>query len=231
MKLPIGKIICGDCLEVMKDWPDNCVDLVLTDPPYGIQFSRATWSDKPEAYCKFMQDWLRIVLKLIGDGPVFVWQALLNAPKWHRWFPEDFRIFAACKSFVQYRPTAIQWSWDPVIWWGNIQGEASVYKKDFHVQRKAPFGAGRKRIKHPTPRPLEQVMYLVSIASQEDSIILDPFCGSGTTCVAAKMLGRRYIGIDISSEYCDISRKRLKGVRPNLFKEMRKKKARESFGL
>ena len=36
MDLPINKIICGDCLEVMKEWPDNCVDMLLTDPPYGV---------------------------------------------------------------------------------------------------------------------------------------------------------------------------------------------------
>ena len=43
-------------------------------------------------------------------------------------------------------------------------------------------------------------------------IILDPFCGSGTTCVAAKMMGRNYIGIDISEEYCEIARERLKAI-------------------
>jgi modification methylase len=50
------------------------------------------------------------------------------------------------------------------------------------------------------------------IASTDADLILDPFCGSGTTCVAAKMLGRNYIGIDISEEYCRIARERLEAV-------------------
>jgi len=212
MNLPENQIICGDSLEVMKDWPDGCIDLVLTDPPYGINFDRATWGDDSAIYPEFMRTWLSAAQRLVGDGPCFVWQALPNAAIWHQWFPAEFRIFAACKGFVQYRPTPIQWSWDPVIYWGKIPGEPSVYCKDFHVQRLAPFGAGRERIDHPTPKPLEQVRYLVNLASKRDSIILDPFCGSGTTCVAAKMLGRRYIGIDISEEYCEIARKRLDAV-------------------
>ena len=56
------------------------------------------------------------------------------------------------------------------------------------------------------------MLYLVATHSNLDSLILDPFCGSGTTCVAAKMLGRRYIGIDISEEYCQIARQRLEAV-------------------
>ena len=63
--------------------------------------------------------------------------------------------------------------------------------------------------KHPAEKPLELVSYILQ---KHDGLILDPFCGSGTTCVAAKMLGRRYIGIDISEEYCEIARKRLEAV-------------------
>ena len=47
----VNKIVCGDCLEVMKDWPDNCVDLVLTDPPYGINI--ASWDTLPMADIAF----------------------------------------------------------------------------------------------------------------------------------------------------------------------------------
>ena len=56
------------------------------------------------------------------------------------------------------------------------------------------------------------MLWLVEKATKPTDIILDPFCGSGTTCVAAKMLGRNYIGIDISEEYCKIARERLEAV-------------------
>ena len=59
--------------------------------------------------------------------------------------------------------------------------------------------------------------------SNPNDLILDPFCGSGTTCVAAKMLGRNYIGIDISEEYCEIARQRLEAVETGVpVKEQRK---------
>ena len=63
---------------------------------------------------------------------------------------------------------------------------------------------------HPNQKPLSLMLYLLS--KVEADLILDPFCGSGTTCVAAKMLGRRYIGIDISSSYVEIAKERLRAV-------------------
>jgi len=54
--------------------------------------------------------------------------------------------------------------------------------------------------------------YMVRRFTQPSDLVLDPFCGSGTTCVAAKKLGRRYLGIDISEEYCQVARDRLEAV-------------------
>lgn len=65
---------------------------------------------------------------------------------------------------------------------------------------------------HPCIKPVELMAHFIRLHTQENDLILDPFCGSGTTCVAAKMLGRRYIGIDTSEDYCKIARERLEAV-------------------
>lgn len=68
----------------------------------------------------------------------------------------------------------------------------------------------------------------------KNQIILDPFMGSGTTCIACKELNINYIGIDKEEKYCELARKRLKGVKPSLFEKPKKrvsKKTKESFGL
>ena len=67
---------------------------------------------------------------------------------------------------------------------------------------------------HPVPKPVEWMKWLVNLGSRQNEVILDPFLGSGTTAVAAKELGRKFIGIEISEEYCEIAVKRL---RQNVF--------------
>ena len=62
---------------------------------------------------------------------------------------------------------------------------------------------------HPTTKPVALVERFLRLHSRPGDIVLDPFCGSGTTCVAAKQLGRKYIGIDIDEGYCDIAKDRL----------------------
>lgn len=69
--------------------------------------------------------------------------------------------------------------------------------------------ASAKRIGHPAPFPLELPRRLIQLYSFEGDAVLDPFCGSGTTCVAAVKLGRQYIGYDIVPEYCDLARRRV----------------------
>jgi site-specific DNA-methyltransferase (adenine-specific) len=67
---------------------------------------------------------------------------------------------------------------------------------------------------HPTVKPIKLMSYLITLASRENDVVLDPFCGSGTTCVAAKLLNRRYIGIEISPEYHQIAVRRIESVEP-----------------
>ena len=84
---------------------------------------------------------------------------------------------------------------------------------------------------HPSQKPIGLIIQLTKECSNPTNLILDPFCGSGTTCVAAKMLGRDYIGIDISLEYCKIAKERLnkirKGCKLGLLDKLPKKKKRK----
>ena len=73
-------------------------------------------------------------------------------------------------------------------------------------------GKAKENRQHPTQKPLGVMKWILERYSEPGQLIVDPFCGSGTTCVAAKMLGRRYIGIDISEEYCQIAKDRLRAV-------------------
>jgi DNA modification methylase len=95
-----------------------------------------------------------------------------------------------------------------------LYGEPPKSKVGQHVipGRCTDTSANGKQAAHPCPRKLAHVEWLVRWWSEPQDIILDPFCGSGTTCVAAKKLGRKYIGIDISEEYCRIARERLEAV-------------------
>jgi len=208
-------IYCGDCLEVMPQL-DVTVDCIITDPPYGINFKYNEYIDSPLGYSEFMQEFLFLAkAKAVNEAPFFVWQAMKNAPNWHEWFPHRFRIFAACKAFSQFLPTPIQYSWDPVIFWGEIPNSPSCYSRDYSEQRTTQFGAGREKISPPCPRPLQQVAYIVSMACNAGALVLDPFLGSGTTLLAAQNEGLRAIGIEISEEYCKVAVDRLR--QPSFF--------------
>ena len=106
--------------------------------------------------------------------------------------------------------------WFPVLMYGDdLPGNGTVnhiLKSDV-IRVTGGGGVGFMRdgmdVKHPCPKPMTLWVKLVARLSAENSSILDPFCGSGTTLVAAKQLGRRAIGIEISEKYCEIAVRRL----------------------
>ena len=108
-------IFCGDCRDVLATLGIGAADVVVTDPPFGIDFAYEAHDDDPAGYPQLMRAWLGEAHRIVGDGAFFVWQAMLTCERWHEWFPTGWRVFAACKGFVQYRPQSVQHSWDPVI--------------------------------------------------------------------------------------------------------------------
>lgn len=95
----------------------------------------------------------------------------------------------------------------------KVNKKDSISKEQFMQYTKSIWrfpAESAKRVKHPAPFPIELPSRLIQFYSFEKDIVLDPFCGSGSTCIAAKKLERHYIGYDTNSEYCQIARERLK---------------------
>jgi modification methylase len=201
--IPINTIICGDSLEVMRDWPDGCVDLVLTDLPYGVGIGYDKFEDTKDnlyplvrEFCYEAKRIAKRVAAFCGNGN----QWMYDPPDWTlAWF------YTGGANYCSWGFNC----WQPILVWGKdpkLTTKQGCWPDAF-ILNQTPDKYG-----HPCPKPLNVMQWLVSRTSNDDELIIDPFCGEGTTCVAAKMLGRRYIGIDISEEYCQIARERLESV-------------------
>jgi DNA modification methylase len=201
-----GCIVCGDCLEVMAGMPDGCVDAVVTDPPYGIGFEYRSYEDTEDAWYELMNAAVPemrrvaqfVVLPSCAIKRMRWWYATHNPDwliAWHKGSPGH----AAAIGFND---------WEPHVCWGRPD-------RPMHDHFKTVCGFSN--IGHPCPKPLEWATWLVERAAPQGGIVLDLFVGSGTTCEAAKRLGRKYIGIEIDEKYCRIARNRVANTEKPLF--------------
>jgi DNA modification methylase len=198
----------GDCREIMPRL--HRVDAVVTDPPYGVSYSEATWNDSITIIPELIKWLVSESNRVVPDGFVFVYQAIPNCGRFHEWFPEGWRIFAACKNFAQIHSKGLWNSWDPVVFWRNgpnSKPNSVILNRDYCVGNVS--GLFGEKAEHPCPKPLDTMRHIVALAAPENGIILDPFMGSGTTLRAAKDLGRKAIGIEIEERYAEIAAKRM----------------------
>lgn len=209
------KIYHGDCREVLPMLEP--VDLVLTDPPYGIGFRyEETYVDTPDGYAAWL--WPTIELaesKVNSTGGVALFQSAKWASKWSSWFPRDYRLIAIPKKFAQMNTALVTWATDYALFWQMPEAPRGHQEwqpepsRDWFVSSDCCIPRTGPEKAHPCPRPPDMMEYLIQIIAPPDCLILDPFMGSGTTLRAAKDLGRRAIGIEIEEKYCEIAAKRL----------------------
>ena len=215
-----NRIICADCLDILRQLPDKCVDLVLTDPPYNIGIDGGKGWDNIKNYENFIQE-IFLEIKRISTRQIIFFDysytklfELLEQPKerfiWHRegGFSGDF-IKKGYEPFYLYgdRPINI-----PKIKndYANTDARLREYKSVSNVWS-IPNLVGKKTEKenHPTQKPLALFERCVFMCSNENDLVLDCFSGSGTTAVACHNLKRRFICIEKDPEYYASSVKRL----------------------
>lgn len=197
-------LILGDCLNKMKDIPDGSVDLVLTDPPYGVNYEYNSYQDTQENLKKlidaFMPEVLRIgkvVLITCGNGN----QHLYPKPDWTlAW------VMTAGAGQNKWGFTC----WQPILAYGKNPYRANRMgaRPDIIVSNERSEKNG-----HACPKPIGVWTEILKKGSvKENDTILDPFMGSGTTGVACKNLNRNFIGIELDPEYFKIAKERIDNV-------------------
>lgn len=214
----IDKIICGDCLEVMKQIPDRSIDAIVTDPPFafagGISNGRSS-----EVSDQFFRYWwrdlwkgLNRILKPQGEG--FCWCDWRSAQSLLSGFNQgQIRGWRMPQMLFHYREMPGQGSpfrnsVDMIAYLRGPKSKGHRIPKTTHnwISKYWYYG---KHDHHPAEKDPEIVKQLIEWCSDASDIIFDPFIGSGTTAVAAIMTGRRFIGIDLDLDYCNIARERI----------------------
>ena len=188
-------VYCADNREVLPLFEDKVFDLVLTDPPYGMNYD--TNGDR------FTLGG-RTLPPVFGDDKPFDPQNYLFARATILWgfnhFPYGLPAGGALIWIKRTENAFGQFLSDAEIAWCSIGRGVYCYSDTHHA-------IACKR-EHPTQKPVGLMRWCIEKIEQSD-LILDPFLGSGTTAVAAKILGRKCIGIEISEKYCEIAAKRL----------------------
>ncbi|WP_448584570.1 DNA-methyltransferase [Thermocrinis sp.] len=231
----INRVICANALDVLKELPDNCIDLGITSPPYNKKEKYGGWLvDKvlykgyrdvlpEEEYVEQQVQVLNELYRITKEGGSFFYN--------HKVRYENGRMLHPIEILKKTK-----WNiWQEIIWnrkiAGNIRGwrfwqvDERIYwlvkgkPKELKPQHakftsvweiKPEFG----HKEHPAVFPIELPTRIIySILDEEPGVVIDPFCGTGTTLVAAKLLGKSYIGIDISQEYVQYAIKRLENAK------------------
>jgi DNA modification methylase len=207
-----SRILQGDCTQLLKTLSDNSVDFILTDPPYFVRYRDRSgrtiandcnpesvlgaFSDlhrvlKPDSFCISFYGWNRI------DAFFHAWKRAGFTPVghivWRKNYASSTGFLRACHEqayvLAKGRPAKPLRPLDDVQPWEYTGNKV-----------------------HPSEKAVSILCPLVETFSVPDDVVLDPFAGSGSTLVAAALLKRRYLGIELEAKYCKLAEKRLAGV-------------------
>lgn len=254
------KIIFGDCLEKLKEIPDESVNLVFADPPYnmskknglGWKYSKhVTMQEKWDMFSKdeffdFNVKWIKECFRILKQGGSFwvsgsfhniyqlgfIIQNLDNIKINNSivWFKPNAQPNISCRFFTESAEHLI---------WASKNGEGNKWKfnyqdtKDKIFDKINPKGKQTRNVwvipltskkekwagDHPTQKPIELLRRIIISCTNEGDTVLDPFTGSGTTNIVAKMYNRNSIGIEKNKKYINIIKKRFNSEQETLTKE------------
>lgn len=186
--LEINKVYQGNFLEIINKIDKNKIDLIITDPPYPDYYTKEyQYDEKPIKYldkfkCRQLIFWTAKDLFILDYTAIHIWDKRAGGlgSFYERIFERNGNANYKVYNFISIN-NSVRANFAQDILYG-----------------------------HPSQKPIKLMEKLVSEYSKEGDLILDPFCGSGSTLLACKKLKRNYIGIEIEPKYCEIARQRLR---------------------
>lgn len=233
----------GDCLEIMKTIPDKSIDLVLTSPPYNMggvslgyqplstvgQKFYGDYQDSKteEEYTNWCLDVIQECLRLsryVFWNVQFVRSTREMVFMIQNTFKDNLKdIFIwqkQAKSSITAKNGGMAKGWEYVFMLGQDNKSTFKYNnfpKNGYVPNIKTWYKKDTFKEHHATFTREMVYYFIDYFTKKGDIVLDPFSGVGTTGVACKELGRRYIGIDISKQYCEKAQRRINNATKEMF--------------
>jgi len=228
--LPVNTVVCGDCLEVMRSFPDESMDLIFVDPPYNETGKDEVFTDIYSTWIeKLIIDFKRLLIKrgslvFCGRPPLLnyliakslenffvlndwvTWHKLDSITHTKSYFSRNYENFAILSfPFIErkFNPIFVESSSKH---YGATRNIGSVWR---HPKVTAHH---KEDVGHPNQKPEKLVGYLIKALTDENDVVFDPMCGSGTALVVAHKLGRRWVGIDFNLDYVEMTKKRLESV-------------------
>jgi len=233
--MEINVIHNQSCLDGLINLPDNCIDLIFTDPPYyqyraqnvkGLKNHKDIVTEFDFDGFKSEEEYLRFLEQVLGE----CYRVCKPGASAYLWCGDDF------VSYFNRIVERVGFQFRKVIHWHKTNPFPAIYTRkmyansmemmihftkgspktwnhkpvnEMHNFIQAPICMGKERTKHKTQKPLKVCLPYIEISSNEGDLVLDPFMGSGSTAVAAKMLNRNFIGFELNAEFCEIANKRL----------------------
>lgn len=254
----INKIIQGDTSEVLKTFDSNFINVGITSPPYNKKEKQKGWLVKNVRYdsyqdnkseVEYQEEQINVlneIFRITKDGGSFFYNHKTRWEKGTMIHPMEWLLktkWAIRQEIVWDRMIASNirgwrfWQVDERIYW--LYKPIKNNKIGIELESKNALLTSIWRLPpernnpHPAPFPITlPARAIISILNGENGIVLDPYCGSGTSLVAAKLLNKKFIGIDISKEYIQHAEKRLQNAfseKETVEEELRKHIVKKTF--
>jgi len=217
----MAQLFNQDCIEILKSYPDKSIDIIITDPQYGLKqwtgkrkrrggpvkqrggktldVSAKEWGDQKWDYDipdpKYFEEMIRVSNNQIIFGGNYFAHLLPASPCWIVWDKQNTGNFADFEmAWTSFKTAArfFRYRWNGMMQ-GNIQNKK----------------LNEKRV-HPTQKPVALMEWVISKYTKSGETVLDPFMGSGTTGIACANLGRKFIGVEKEKNFFDIAEERIK---------------------